>query len=399
MMVARGQTLPAPAPVAAATVCEQWQALSARPEVACIDAWSAACRAWWQDARDARLRERASEVLLLGGDELAAWLARRLDPPALIRAHQHVTCMRAGVERDLSIRDLTAGVLRSHTVLSLHRGDARTVFMDAGKVAGEVARFADALDALPAHPLVRGAWLAQAIGATHPFADGNGGTSRFLSSLELVRAWLPPLVLTVEQRNGSYIDALMHGNRTGDLGPLVLVLYEVVQQLIAAALLARGGESGVWDARARASGERWVAMVERRWRGAIGAPLEGALVRADPALPSERGAAIARLMRRGYRVPIAPEPRLACWRLAAPLPVELDLVIAPVRAGGIAWLVAMVGACVGADGALGSAPHGEAVAGALIAPATEDDAHADARFERWLDVRLDQCVRGLARWV
>jgi hypothetical protein len=104
-------------------------------------------------------------------------------------------------------------------------------------------------------------------------------------------------------------------------------------------------------------------------------------------------------MRRGYRVPIAPAPRLARWRLAAPLPVELDLVIAPVRAGGVGWLVAMMGASVGGDGALGSTGHSEAVSGALIAPATEDDAHADVRFERWLAVRVDQCVRGLARWV
>jgi len=307
--------------------------------------------------------------------------------------------MRAGVERDLSLRNLAAGALRSHTALSLHRGGTRTVFMDADKAAAEVARLGDVLEALPANPLVRAAWLVQAIGAVHPFADANGGTSRFLASLELVRAYLPPLMLTVEQRNGSYIAALMHSNYTGDLAPLVLASHEVVQQLIAAALLARGGEGAAWDERTRASAERWVAGVERRWRAAIGEPLDEGLVRADPAAPSERGAAIARLMRRGYRVPIAPEPRLARWRLAAPLPVELDLVIAPVRAGGIAWLVAMLGASAGAGGALGSTGHSETVAGALIAPATEDDARADERFERWLELRLDQCVRGLARWV
>jgi hypothetical protein len=398
MMEAWGDTLAPPAVVATTTVCERWPAVAGRAEVACIEAWSAACRAWWEDARDGRLRELTSGALLLGGEELAGWLARRLDTPALILAHQHVTCMRAGLERDLALRDLAAG-LRSRGALVLRRGGGRTMFMDAGDVAAEVARFADALDALPAHPLVRGAWLMQAIGVVHPFADGNGGTSRFLASLELVRAHLPPLVLTVEQRNGAYIDGLTHSNRTGDLGPLVVMLYEVVQQLIATALLARGGERGAWDARACASAERWVAMVERRWRAAVGAPPDGEPVRADPAGSSERGAAIARLIRRGYRVPIAPEPRLARWRLAAPLPVELDLVIAPVRAAGVAWLVAMLGASAGDGGALGSAAHGEVVSGALVAPATEDDVRADARFERWVELRLDQCVRGLARWV
>ncbi|HEY0990041.1 MAG TPA: Fic family protein [Kofleriaceae bacterium] len=392
-------TLAAPAPAPVETVRAGWAVLSGRAEVACVAAWSAACRAWWEDTADPRLRERASEALLVGDGELATWLARRLDPPTLIRAHEHVTCMRAGLERDLSLRELTVGALRSHTVASLHRGGARTVFMTADQVPEQVARFADALDALPEHPYVRGAWLVQAIGAVHPFADANGGTSRFLASLELVRAHLPPLVLTVVQRNGSYIDGLMHANRSGDLTPLVLAFHDVVQQLIATALLARAGEGAAWDDRARERAERWVAAVDRGWRAAIGAPLDGGLTRADPEATAERGAAIARLMRRGYRVPITPAPRLARWRLAAPLPVELDLVIAPVRAGGVAWLVAMMGASVGGDGALGSTGHSEAVSGALIAPATEDDAHADVRFERWLAVRVDQCVRGLARWV
>src|SRR5262249_8087670 len=96
---------PAPAPVEAGRAGRA--GLSGGAEVACVDAWSAACRAWWEDAADPRLRERASEALLLGDDELAAWLVRRLDPPALIRAHEHVTCMRAGLERDLSLRELT----------------------------------------------------------------------------------------------------------------------------------------------------------------------------------------------------------------------------------------------------------------------------------------------------
>jgi hypothetical protein len=214
-----------------------------------------------------------------------------------------------------------------------------------------------------------------------------------------VRAFLPPLVLTVTLRNGAYIDGLMHANRTADLGPLALAFQDIVQQSLATALLAGGGDRAVWDPQARARADRWVAAVERGGRAAIGAPLDGAGARGELATPAARGAAIGRLMRRGYRVPGAPEPRLAHWSPAGPLPLQLDLAIAPVRAGGVAWLVAMVAAGVGADGALGSAAHGEAVSGLLIAPATEDDAHADLRFARWLAVRLDQCVRGLAHWM
>lgn len=393
-----GKTLAVPQPVPAEAARAEWPALSVQPELACADAWSAACRAWWDDPSDPRLRERASEILLLGRDELAVWLGRRLDPAAVIRAHAHVTSMRAGVERDLSQRQLVTGALRSHTVLAVHRGGARTVFMDAANVAAEVARFAGTLDGLPAHPFVRAAWLVQAIGAVHPFADANGGTSRFLASLELVRGFLPPLVLTVTLRNGAYIDGLMHANRTGEIGPLALAFQDIVQQSLATALLAGGGDRAAWDDQARARADRWVAAVERGWRVAIGAPLDGALVRDELATPAARGAAIARLMRRGYRVPGA-GPRLAHWSLAAPLPVQLDLAIAPVHAGGVAWLVAMVAASVGIDGALGSAAHGDAVSALVIAPATEDDEHADLRFARWLARRLDQCVRGLAHWL
>jgi hypothetical protein len=79
--------------------------------------------------------------------------------------------------------------------------------------------------------------------------------------------------------------------------------------------------------------------------------------------------------------------------------VTLDLAIAPVLAGGVAWLVGMVAAGVGVGGALGSAAHGEAISNLVIAPATEDDANADLRFGRWLAVRLEQCVRGLSHWM
>lgn len=399
-----GETLPVPEPVAADTARTEWAALSSRPELACIGAWSAACRAWWDDPGDARLRARASEVLLLGRDELAAWLGRRLDPGALLRAHEHVTTMRAGLERDQSHRQLSAGALRSHAVFVLHRGGARTVFMDARRAAAEVARLGDTLGALPEHPLVRAAWLVQAISAVHPFSDGNGGTSRFLASLELLRAHLPPLVLTVALRNGAYVDGLAHATQTNEIGPLSLAFHDMVQQSLAAALLAGGGVRGTWDAALRARAERWAASVDAGWRQAVGAPLDGALVRDELATPAARGAVIARLLRRGYRVAAAPEPLLAhwgcsAWGEAAPLPVALDLAIAPVAAGGVAWLVAMVGAGVGEGGALGSAAHGEAVSGFVIAPATEDDAHADLRFGRWLAARLDQCVRGLSHWM
>src|ERR1043165_7320365 len=95
-----GTILPVPEPVPASTVGTESAVLSSQPELACTAAWSAACRAWWNDAGDPRLRARASDTLLLGRDEMAVGLARRLDLKTLIWAHAHVTTMRAGLERD-----------------------------------------------------------------------------------------------------------------------------------------------------------------------------------------------------------------------------------------------------------------------------------------------------------
>src|ERR1043165_3057077 len=126
-----GETLPVPEPLSADQVRAEWATLSSQPELACTAAWSAACHAWWDDPGDPRLRARVCDALLLGGDEIAAWLGRRLDRPTLLRAHAHVTTMRAGVERDQSHRQLAVTALRTHEVFVLHRGGARTVFMDA----------------------------------------------------------------------------------------------------------------------------------------------------------------------------------------------------------------------------------------------------------------------------
>src|SRR5690242_15158792 len=80
--------------------------LEERAELACMAAWSTACRSWWSDDEDRRLRDRAERDLLLARDELAVWHAQRLDRNALLRAHHHVVVMRAGLERDASRRRL-----------------------------------------------------------------------------------------------------------------------------------------------------------------------------------------------------------------------------------------------------------------------------------------------------
>jgi len=303
--------------------------------------------------------------------------------------------MRAGIEVDISKRELSTGAFRTVLVSSNHRGGARTVFVPADEVMTHVAELPRGLDALPDHPLVRAAWITQALGAIHPFHDSNGGTSRFFASLQLARAYLPPLVLTTAERNGSYIDGIMEANQTRRIDGLARLFATVVHRGLAETLLETGGAEAAWDPSTRAHAERWIPIIDRAWRAALGPSLATAVTTLGDALPST----LAHLARRGIRVPAAPSPQCARWSLAAPLPVQLEVVIVPVRAGAATWSLAVVTASIDSSGALGAAIHPEQSDLYFVAPAGEPDATVDARFERWLDRRIAQCVRGLAPWM
>jgi hypothetical protein len=372
-------------------VAERWRDLEARAELACVTAWSTACRSWWLDEHDGRLRDRAEQELVLTRDELGVWHAQRLDASSLLRAHRHVIVMRAGLERDLSRRRLVTGALRTGGVYmtTRHGGIA---FMPANQVAGAVDRMSAALDQLPSHPVLRAAWLSHAIGAIHPFGDGNGGTSRFLGSLELTRAWLPPLVLSAAQRRGPYPAAMIEADITRRIEPVAELIADLVHRSLATALMSAAGKRAVWDEAALARVARWSAIADRAVRARVGA---AAIERLDATGP----ATIARLVRRGYQLAHEPAPRCMHWRIAAPLPVQLDLAVSPVRAGDATWLVAMVAGGVGDHGELGAVDLGDSAAPMLVAVDAEPDAVADARFARWIDARLTQYLRGLAHWL
>lgn len=54
------------------------------------------------------------------------------------------------------------------------------------------------------HPIARAAQVHADFVGMHPFADGNGRTSRLLMNLELMKAAYPPCVITVENRLAYY---------------------------------------------------------------------------------------------------------------------------------------------------------------------------------------------------
>jgi hypothetical protein len=337
------------------------------------------------------LRAAAHEALWLDDAQLRAWLRRPLDTSAVIRAHGHVTATRAGVEADLSRRKLETGALRTFPVWTEHRDGTRRVFAAAEGVPRALAQACADLQRVPEHPFIRAAWVSQALGVVHPFRDANGGTARFLASLELARASLPPFILSFELRNGAYIEAL--AIREG-LDPLALVVYEAVQQQLATALLSGRAREGVSENHSAARAERWDAVADEVIRAKMGraaAPAARAGGNADDAM--------TRLTRSGVRMTAVPAPRIASWTVGTPVPARVDLAIFELRGGPTHWLGAAVIGRAGEYGELGSWLERQHVATYFVAPGDEPDAIVDARFHRWLDTRVEQIVRGLARWM
>jgi hypothetical protein len=110
-------------------------------------------------------------------------------------------------------------------------------------------------------------------------------------------------------------------------------------------------------------------------------------------------AAISRIVRTGVRLPATPAPMLTSWRVASPVPAQIDLAVAVLRGGPSTWTVAFIGGRAGDHAELGAAIERQHVATYFVAASEEPDAIVQPRFRRWLDRRLDQIVRGLARWM
>ncbi|KAI8908197.1 fido domain-containing protein [Powellomyces hirtus] len=82
------------------------------------------------------------------------------------------------------------------------------------------------------NPFLAAAWLQFAFLRIHPFADGNGRVSRIISSIPLLRANLPPVVVAAV-RKGEYFDALDHADQTGDCAELAYFLKKEIDLAIA----------------------------------------------------------------------------------------------------------------------------------------------------------------------
>lgn len=63
----------------------------------------------------------------------------------------------------------------------------------------------------------------------HPFSDGNGRTARLLMNLLLMQRGFPPAVIRKEERK-RYIDAIEHGQLTGNTTEYMNLLYESIER-------------------------------------------------------------------------------------------------------------------------------------------------------------------------
>ncbi|MGE0546746.1 MAG: Fic family protein [Kofleriaceae bacterium] len=385
-MVDRSDDVDRPVALSVDVATQAWLTRAGQPEMICAAAWSEACKAWWNDPSDDRLRRRVLDTLSILESDLGNWLSMPLDEAGLIRAHRHVIATRAGLERGGTSRILATGSLRSVPVISHHRSGRLIRFAEPDEMRGYVRTLAEAVQRLPQHPFMRAGWISDTLGAIHAFTDGNGGTARFLSSLALARWWLPPLTLSQVQRNSSYIEAIV----THDHHALEHVIYESVQTELARVLLSETGPPAVWDHASRARANRWIDRTDQAWGAAAGGPS----VRDEPG-----AAGLVRMARRGYRLPRSPLPVCTRWTPRVAVPVQFELAIAPVFGGATPWMVAVIGASLGHDGTLGILLHREPIVAIFVAVNAEDDDLVDARFERWLAARVDQSLRGLAAWM
>ncbi|MDP3953191.1 Fic family protein [Microbacterium sp.] len=64
----------------------------------------------------------------------------------------------------------------------------------------------------------------------HPFHDGNGRVARLLSNLVLIRAGMPPLIVSASGDKGAYITALAASDEGGDILPLARVFRDVLSR-------------------------------------------------------------------------------------------------------------------------------------------------------------------------
>ena len=143
-----------------------------------------------------------------------------------------------------------AGTFRNEEVMI--SGAAHTPPRTGLEVQAAMTDWADWSKANPsAHPVLRAAILHAWLAHIHPFVDGNGRTARAITTLELVRAGYPPLLIKKVKHRERYIEALAISDESGNLGPFLDLLIEREEHAIRDLETAAATKQGYDAARER----------------------------------------------------------------------------------------------------------------------------------------------------
>lgn len=94
-------------------------------------------------------------------------------------------------------------------------------------LVAEMEVFISWLHSSTLHPVLLAAEAHYRLVLIHPFADGNGRTSRLLMNLLLLQYGYPLTVIRAKEERPAYIQAL-HSADAGDLGPFFLLVAKSV---------------------------------------------------------------------------------------------------------------------------------------------------------------------------
>ncbi len=126
-----------------------------------------------------------------------------------------------------NIDDSNAGVYRKINVVI---SGADHIPPDSDHVESEMRAFINWYknEAVDLHPVERAARVHADFVKIHPFADGNGRTSRLLMNLELMKDGYPPVIVPVEKRL-EYYESLDRAHTKNDYEPFLSLMFDVVK--------------------------------------------------------------------------------------------------------------------------------------------------------------------------
>ena len=106
--------------------------------------------------------------------------------------------------------------------------DYRNIAKELDKLEIEIKKLSEAKDNIPISEFIKCvARIHHRITVIHPFADGNGRTSRAFMNMQLISANLPPVYIKIEDKQ-AYVDALHRVDACGNYDELYEIIFKIL---------------------------------------------------------------------------------------------------------------------------------------------------------------------------